>query len=76
MIRVERLRLKLPSGYQHRAVNIARKLGDMLAMEPVSKDVTLDSLSLTPLQLTGRHSDEEIAQKIAGQIFNAYRGGL
>ena len=38
MIRIERLRLRLPPGYQHRATSIARKLGEFLAKESVSQD--------------------------------------
>lgn len=75
MIRIERLRLRLPPGYQHRATTIARKLGEFLAKESVSQDVSLETLSLSPQNLTGQHSDEEIAQKIARQIVNVYQGG-
>ena len=75
MIRIERLRLRLPAAHQHRAVSIARKLGDMLAQEAVSADVALDAISLPPQHLTGQHSDEDIARHIARQIGAAYCGG-
>jgi hypothetical protein len=75
MMRIERLRLRLPPGYQHRATSIARKLGEFLAKESVSRDVSLETLSLKPQNLIGQHSDEEIAQKIARQIIAAYQGG-
>ena len=74
MIRIERLRLRLPPGYQHRATSIAHKLGEFLAKESVSQDVSLETLSLAPQNLSGQHSDEEIAQKIARQVTAAYQG--
>jgi hypothetical protein len=74
VIRIEHLRLHLPAGFEHRAVTIARLVGDLLARQSVSQDKVLESVSIEPQRLIGNPPDEEIARLIARQIVAAYEG--
>ena len=75
MIQIERIRMRLPSGFEHRASSIARRVCDVLAKQPVSRDVSIDSVSIAPQRINANTSDDEIAQLIAKQIMTSYEGG-
>ena len=74
MIHIERIRMHLPAGFEHRATSIARLVGTVLAKQSVSQDVLLNSLSVSPPRLPLNISDAEIANQIVEQIVSAYRG--
>lgn len=74
MIEIDRLRMRLPPGFEHRATSIARRVGDMLAAEPVPRAVSLQAVSIEPQSVTGHTSDDEIARRIVVQIVRAYQG--
>ncbi len=75
MIQIEHLRMRLPAGFEHRATRIAGLLGDMLAQQSVSNDISLETVSIAPLRISAVTDDAEIAQIIARQIISATRGG-
>lgn len=75
MIQIERIRMHLPAGFEHRATSIARLVGDALAKQSVSHDVSLESVSITPQRITGNTPDVEIAQLIVAQIICGCEGG-
>ena len=75
MIRIDRLRLRLPAGFEHRALTIARRVGEMLAEQSVSRDLEIDSVTLSPLQIRIHTSDDEIARLITLQIVAQQTGG-
>lgn len=74
MIHIERIRLHLPAGFEHRATSIARLVGTVLSKQHVSQDVMFDSLSVSPPRLPLNITDAEIAHQIVEQIVSAYRG--
>ncbi len=76
MIQIERIRLRLPAGFEHRAGSIARRVCEVLARQSVSQDVSIDTVSIAPQRIHPITSDEEIAQMIANQIVASYAGGL
>ena len=76
MTQIDRIRLRLPAGFEHRAVTIARRLGEELARQSVSLDVAMDNVNITLQQVHANTSDDEIAQMIANQIVAGYGGGL
>ena len=76
MIQIERLRMRLPAGFEHRAATIARRVCEVLARQSVSQDVSMDTVSITPQRIHANTSDDEIAQIIANQIIASYAGGL
>jgi len=74
MIQIDRLRLHLPGAMQHRAVSITRLVGDLLAKQHITQDVSLESLVIKPQQLTMNNSDNEIANLIVNQIVSGAGG--
>ncbi len=75
MIQIEHLRMRLPAGFEHRATQIARLLGDILAQQSISQDVSLETVSIAPQRINAITDDAEIAQIIARHIISAARGG-
>lgn len=74
MIEIERIRMHLPAGFEHRAVSIARRVGQALANQQPPQDRFIDRLQLAPQRLSANNTDEEIAQMIVNQILAASRG--
>ena len=75
MIQIERIRMHLPAGFEHRAATIARQVCDVLAKQSVSQDVSIGSVSIAPQRIHANTSDDEIAQMIANEIIASYAGG-
>lgn len=76
MIQIERIRMRLPAGFEHRAATIARRVCEMLDRHSVSQDVSVDAVSIAPQRIHANTSDDEIAQMIANQIITSYAGGV
>ena len=74
MIQIERIRMRLPSGFRHRATSIAGLVGDALTKQPVSQDMSLESVSLTPQKISVNNTDTEIAGLIVKQIVSSLEG--
>lgn len=74
MISIDRVRLQLPVGFEHRATTIARLLGELLAKQSVAAEVSLESVAISPQRVNANTPDIEIAQLIATQIISAYGG--
>jgi hypothetical protein len=74
---IERIRLQLPSGLEHRADAIARRLGDELARLPWSGSVSVQQVNVPAQTVQPAWSDQQIARHLAlavqGQI--ARQGG-
>lgn len=68
MIEIGRLRLQLPAGFEHRGETIARLVGQALAKQTMVDTLTLERLSVDPLQITPCQSDAQVAHQIAGAI--------
>ena len=68
MLHIERMRLQLPAGYEHRAAFIARTVGESLAEYQYSENLKLDNLAVGPIQIMPNDSDQEIADNIAQRI--------
>lgn len=75
MIQIERIRMRLPAGFEHRAAAIARLVCEALAGQSVPQDVFIDNVSLAPQHIRANISDHEIARMIANQIITSYEGG-
>ncbi len=74
MIQIERLRLRLPAGFEHRAASIARTVGKVLAKQSVSQQLSIDAVTLTAQKIHANTSDEEIAQMIVRQLLDNHAG--
>jgi hypothetical protein len=68
MIHIERLRLRLPPGFEHRAASIAGLIGDSLAKYEIAGTHNLESLSVGPLKLAPNATDRDVADKVARGI--------
>jgi hypothetical protein len=75
MIRIERIRMQLPAGFEHRATSIAQLVGRELAKQQVSQNISLESLAIPRQEISLNTSDTEIANMIVEQIVSRYRGG-
>ncbi len=72
MIRIERLQMHLPVGFEHRATSIALLVGRELTKLQVSQDVSLETLSIPRQKIPVNTPDSEIASLIVEQIASRY----
>lgn len=75
MVRIERLRMHLPAGFEHRATSIAQLVGRALSKQQVSQDISLESLAIPRQEISLNTPDREIANLIVEQIVSRYGGG-
>ena len=68
MLIIDHLRMQLPAGFEHRAENIARLIGDDLASFESKESQHYKQLAIGPIRLTADESDLEIAKLISQQI--------
>ena len=68
MLHIERMRMQLPAGFEHRASSIARLVGESVAQIQHSENRTLDSLSISPVQILPNATDQDIANSVAQRI--------
>ena len=68
MLHIERMRMHLPSGFEHRASEIARLVAETLAEIQLTENRTLDRLSISPVQVSQNATDQEIAHSVAERI--------
>lgn len=68
MIRIERLRLQLPPGHEHRAGAIAGLLGESLRQYRIEGVHNLERLSVGPLRLSPNATDRDVADLVARGI--------
>ncbi len=68
MLHIERMRMQLPEGFEHRASTIARLVGEAMAEFHPTEKRTLDRLSISPVQVSPNATDQEIAQSVAERI--------
>ena len=68
MLRIERMRIQLPAGFEHRASSIARLVGDSMSEFHPSENRTLDKLSIGSIRVLPNATDQEIAHSVAERI--------
>ena len=78
MIEIERLRMRLPTGFEHRATSIARMVAEGLAAKHLQPDTAFDahSVSLRPRKISPYASDREIAGLIVEDLAAAVQGRI
>ncbi len=74
MLHIERMRMLLPAGFEHRASTIARLVGESMAEIHLSENRTLNRLSISPVQASPNATDQEIAHSIAERIASTLGG--
>ncbi len=68
MLRIDRMRMQLPAGFEHRASSIARKVGESLLGIQSHESRIIDRLSISPVKISINATDQEIAQSVTQQI--------
>lgn len=74
MWHIERIRMHLPAGFEHRASSIGRLVGESMAGFHPQEERILDRLSIGPVRISPNATDQEIAQRIAENILSTLRG--
>ncbi len=67
-IHIDRLTIRLPSGFEHRADTIAKKTADALAGQTISMDGPVENVQVKVSSISHVQSDTEIAQYISKEI--------
>jgi hypothetical protein len=68
MLKIDRLRLSLPPGYESRANRIAHLVADELAGLQVQGDAQFEQLALPAIDVGPRATDRQVAGAIAGAM--------
>ncbi|MHC4308369.1 MAG: hypothetical protein ACYSSN_00355 [Planctomycetota bacterium] len=68
MLHIERMRMQLPAGFEHRASTIARLVGEALGEFHATENRTLDRFSIGPVQVSPNATDQEVAHNVAERI--------
>lgn len=74
MLHIERMRMQLPAGFEHRASSIGRLVADEMAGFEPSEARTVNRLSIKPVQVSPNATDQEIARDIVRQVVSRLRG--
>lgn len=74
-MKIDRIRMQLPAGFEHRGSSIARLIGDSLGRAGTLPARRIESLVLPPMQLPQNASDQVIADMVAARIV-ARIGGM
>ena len=75
MLKIDRLRISLPAGFEARAERIARLVADELAGLPIQGDAKFDRLALPTVEVGPRASDRQVASSIASGMASRLGGG-
>lgn len=75
MIQIDRLRMRLPAGFEHRAASIVHTVGKVLAKQPVSGKLSIEQVNISAQNIRANTSDDEIAQMIVNQLITMHIGG-
>lgn len=75
MIRIDRLSLTLPSVYQPRAAEVARRVADELATLRWEGSWRLDSVRVPPITAEPGLGHRQLAERIARSIHRQILGG-
>ena len=76
MLRIERMRMRLPEGFAHRVPALTRLVGDSLAELHLTENLTLDRLSIGPVRVSPNDTDQAIALRVAERIAATLRRGV
>ena len=68
MLKIERMRMQLPAGFEHRASTIAHLVGNAMGEFHATENRTLDRLSIGPVQISPNATDQDIANSVAQRI--------
>ncbi len=70
MLTIDRMRLNLPNGFEHRGERIGRLVARKLGKTPVKADISIESLSVPAVHIHPAFTDEQVALRVADAIFD------
>jgi hypothetical protein len=73
MLNIERLRMQLPAGFEHRASTIASLVAEAMADFHPTDELTMEKLSIGPVRISQNATDQEIAHVVVEQIDSKIR---
>ena len=75
MLVIDRLRLSLPPGFEHRAHDVARRVADELAASlPAAGDRHVDRLAVPAVRLTAGTDNRRLAGQVANSVHQQLLG--
>jgi hypothetical protein len=73
-IKIDRLSLRLPQGFELRAKAISHRIGVELNRQNWSRDINIDCLRLPPVSVSMQEGDSAVAQKVVAAIIQGIEG--
>ena len=74
MLKIDRLTIQLPKGFEHRASDIAHQLGDSLSIIRLPEQESIDRLVMPVLTINPQATNREIANSVAMAIEDGMGG--
>lgn len=72
---IDRLTIRLPSGFEHRASAIAAQVAEHLAAQGINPGRSMDGVRINAASVNPVHSDTAVARQISEQISLSIKGG-
>ncbi|MGP0628521.1 hypothetical protein ACTRW9_02315 [Nitrospina sp. 32_T5] len=72
-IEIGQVRLTLPSGYEHRAQGLARRVVDRLSTYLWNRPIQVERLAVPPIQAIPGESEAALAVRIADAVYRQLR---
>jgi len=72
-IHIQKMRLQLPAGYEHRGEGLARRVADRLSQLTWDRPVNRQSVAVPPLEMKPGESEAVLALRIADAVYQRLR---
>ncbi|MDR2208467.1 MAG: hypothetical protein LBE22_05790 [Azoarcus sp.] len=73
-IKIDRLSLRLPQGFESRANAIAHQIGAEMNRHHWHQNLSIDHLQLPPVSVSPQEGDNAVAQKVVAAILQKIEG--
>ena len=73
-IKIDRLSLRLPQGFESRADTISHRIGAELSRQHWPQSISMDRLQLAPVRVSPHEGDDAVAQKVVAAIVQGIEG--
>jgi len=71
MMNIEKINMRLPGGFEHRASNIAQLVGEEMSNRQLSGNHALERISLGVIQISLNATDAEVAHSVVDRVMEA-----
>jgi len=73
-IKIDRLSLRLPQGFESRANAIAHQIGVEMSRQNWNRNIDMDCLQLPPVSVSLHEEDGAVAQKVVAAMMQEIEG--